>query len=122
MFSLETVVTNPRLGQAEAKLDPPQSKLSPGCRRSPLEGVAGSRRGFRFIPSCPEGALWEGGGGRFRDFIGPAAQAPAAGAGWERALGGQPGIAGEILAKSFLNSLGCNFGEILTLVGSCADC
>lgn len=38
---------------------------------------------------------------------------------WERDLLGQPGIAGGILAKSFLNSLGCNLGEILTLVGSC---
>lgn len=45
----------------------------------------------------------------------------AAGGRWERALLGQPGIAGGILAKSFLNSLGCNLGEILTLVGSCTD-
>lgn len=63
--------------------------------------------------------FYGGGGGCFWDLIGPfAAQL---GAWWERALVGQTGIAGEILAKSFLNSLGCNFGEILTLVGSCAD-
>lgn len=45
----------------------------------------------------------------------------AAGGWWERALLGQPGIARGILAKSFLNSLSCNLGEILTLVGSCTD-
>lgn len=45
----------------------------------------------------------------------------AAGGWWERALLGQPGIARGILAKSFLNSLGCNLGEILTLVGSCTE-
>lgn len=59
--------------------------------------------------------------GPFWDFLGPFAARPGR---WlERALlVGQPGIAGEILAKSFLDSLGCDFGEILTLMGSCAGC